>query len=273
MTDLQSRFNTLLWGMGAAMIEQGDERTGYQAPALEKGLEIIEHLSENPGAHAAVEIAKAMGRSRNEIYRMLVVLERRGYLERTSDDRYRLTNKLFDLGMRTPPLRNLHDAALPLMHRLADRLMQSCHLAVVSGIDIVVIARIESPDQLGFAVRLGYRRRLHLSTSGRVLFAFQANDRQSALLERLRPTAEPQDLERFLVDCARAKADGYFAGPSLYVDAVTDIGAPVYGGEDGVIASLTMPFVSGRSARTSMLDAMSVLRETAQEISLRMIHG
>lgn len=255
------------------MIEQGDERIGYQAPALEKGLEIIEHLSGHPGACAAIEIAKAVGRSRNEIYRMLVVLERHGYLERSSDDRYRLTNKLFYLGMRTPPLRNLHDAALPLMHRLADQLMQSCHLVVVSGTDIVVIARVESPDQQGFAVRLGYRRPLHLSTSGRVLFAFQASDRQSALLDQVRPGAEPSDLERFLVDCTRARTDGFFAGPSLYVDAVTDIGAPVYGGEEGAIASLTMPFVSGRSARSSLLDAIPILRATANEISARMTHG
>lgn len=252
---------------------QNDERTGYQAPALEKGLEILEYLTDRSQPHAMAEIAKAVGRSRNEIYRMLVVLERRGYLERASDDRYQLSNKLFELGMRTPPLRNLHDVALPLMHRLADSAMQSCHLVVLTGTDIVAIARVESPDQLGFAVRVGYRRPVHLSTSGRVLFAFQSDDGRAPLLEALRAIAEPPALKTFMADCAKARSEGYFTGASIYVDAVTDIGAPVYGGEESVVASLVMPFVSGRSARFSLVDAIPLVRATAAEISQRLTHG
>lgn len=252
---------------------QNEEKAGYQAPALEKGLEILEYLTDRSHPHAAVEIAKAVGRSRNEIYRMLVVLERRGYLERATDDRYRLTNKLFELGMRTPPLRNIHDVALPLMHRLADSAMQSCHLVVRSGTEIVAIARVESPDQLGFAVRVGYRRPVHLSTSGRILFAFQSDEGQAQLLKALQAIAEPADLNRFMADCKKARDEGYFTGASLYVDAVTDIGAPVYGGEESVVASLVMPFVSGRSARSTLVDAIAMVRDTAGEISQRLTHG
>lgn len=248
-------------------------KAGYQAPALDKGLEILEYLTDRSHPHAMAEIAKAVGRSRSEIYRMLVVLERRGYLERASDDRYQLSNKLFELGMRTPPLRNLHDVALPLMHRLADSAMQSCHLVVLSGTDIVAIARVESPDQLGFAVRVGYRRPVHLSTSGRILFAFQSAEARASLLDALRAVAEPADLTRFLADCDKAAKEGYFTGASIYVDAVTDIGAPVYGGEEGVVASLVMPFVSGRSARSSLVDAIVLVRATADEISHRLTHG
>ncbi len=244
----------------------------YTAPALEKGLEILEYLADRSQPHAMAEIATAVGRSRNEIYRMLVVLERRGYLARTSDDRYELSNKLFDLGMRTPPLRNLHDAALPVMHALAAQLMQSCHLAVVSGGDMVVVARAESPAQLGFAVRIGYRRPLHLSTSGRVLAAFQSPERRAALAAAL-GSVPPEEIARFEADCARTAADGYFRGPSLFVDAVTDVGAPVFGGEDGAVAALTMPFVSGCSTQVPLEDAIPRLRAAASEISERMLHG
>jgi serine/threonine protein kinase len=44
------------------------------------------------------ELARALGRSRSEIYRMVVVLERSGYLWRSDADRFSLTRKLFDLG-------------------------------------------------------------------------------------------------------------------------------------------------------------------------------
>lgn len=250
-----------------------DRKPGYQAPALEKGLEILELLTDRSQPHTMIEIAQAVGRSRNEIYRVLIVLERRGYLERTTDDRYVVSNKLFELGMRTPPLRNLHDAALPSMHRLAEQLMQSCHLVVLSGTEIVVVARVESPDQLGFAVRVGYRRPVHLSTSGRVLYAFQPAERQRALFSSVAAMAEPAEYGRFVVDCAKARSDGYFAGPSLFVDAVTDIGAPVLGGQEGAIASLVVPFVSGRYAVCSIVDAIGNLRNAAAEITDTLTHG
>lgn len=250
-----------------------DGTTGYQAPALEKGLEILERLTDCPRAHTMAELAKAVGRSRNEIYRVLIVLERRGYLDRTGDDRYLLSNKLFELGMRSPPLRNLHDAALPSMHRMADRLMQSCHLAVVSGAEIVVVARVESPDQLGFAVRVGYRRPIHLSTSGRILAAFQPTERRRSLFGIVEASTSQVEHRRFVTDCDKAGVDGYFAGPSLFVDAVTDIGAPVFGGQEGAIASLIVPFVSGRSARCSLIDAIDDLRRTAAEITETLTHG
>src|SRR5271156_4878136 len=96
----------------------------YQAPALDKGLEILEFLARHNEAYGLADLAKALSRSKNELYRMALVLERRGYIERTADDRFLLTDRLFKLGMQTPPIRNLHDAALPKMHELSQRLEQ-----------------------------------------------------------------------------------------------------------------------------------------------------
>ncbi len=248
-----------------------DARIDYQAPALEKGLDILELLAERTDALSPPEISKALHRSRNEIYRMLVVLARRGYLVRDSDDRYRVSSRLFELGMRTPPLRNLHDAALPLMHMLAERLHQSCHLVVASGDEMIVVARVESPANLGFAVRVGYRRPLVQSTSGRILLTFRPEAQRVAWLDAQHLGVAER--EAFLADCAQAREDGFFAGASALVDAVTDVGAPVFAGEESAIASLTMPFVSGRSARTSLNTAIATLRETADLITARLTHG
>lgn len=241
----------------------------YQAPALDKGLEIIEFLADKAAPYGMMDIANALGRSRNEIYRMLVVLERRGYLRRLSDDRFVLSNRLFELAMRTPPRRNLHDAALPYMHRLAESLFQSCHLVVRSSDDIVVVARVESPDLLGFAVRVGYRRPIILSTSGRLLYAFLPPERQSEELARLSRAAPSQDeIDRFQTDCAKIVKKGYHVGPSVFVDAVNDLGAPIFDGvSEGAVASLVVPFVSGRSARSTVDEALSELCAAAAGIS------
>ncbi len=206
---------------------------------------------------------------------MLVVLERHGYLRRGNDERFELDNRLFEVAMRAPPRRNLHDAAMPAMHALAERLFQSCHLAVRSGDEMVVVGRVESPGLLGFAVRLGYRRPIMASTSGRILFALLPDE----MRERLRGSiisSQPsaRELDIFFADADRVVAKGYHVGPSAFVDAVTDLGAPVFDGETaGAAASLVVPFVSGRSARCSIDEALSAVVDTAAMISARLQHG
>jgi len=242
--------------------------SNYQAPALKKGLEVLEYLSGQTEPHAISELARALGRSRNEIYRMVIVLEQLGYLERTDSDRFSITRKIFDLAMRVPPRRNLVMKALPEMQRLAEETFQSCHLTVVSGADMVVVARVESPDILGFSVRVGYRLPLNQSASGRVFFAYQS-DSEDAARRTLRLSDEDKALwgqiER---EAPSIREAGFYLSPSLYVDAVTDIAAPITQGQTPVaIAVLVMPFIGGRSAKISLTQASNATREAARRIS------
>ena len=46
-------------------------KKNYSAPALEKGLDIIELLSDTKSGLSQAEIAKKLNRTVNEIYRML----------------------------------------------------------------------------------------------------------------------------------------------------------------------------------------------------------
>lgn len=241
----------------------------YQAPALDKGMEILEFLARHGEPHGLAELAKALNRSKNELYRMALVLERRGYIERTPDDRFLLTNRLFKLGMQTPPIRNLHDAALPLMHELSQRLEQSCHLAVRSDDDMVIVARVESPGLVGFAVRVGYRRHVTDSASGCILFGFAPETVRKTWLKSLRRTAPNQiDLQRFLMSTEEARTRRYAMVPSSSVSAITDIATPIFDGADQApIAALTIPFLTRREEPAHAEQAARVLVETAERIT------
>ena len=52
----------------------------YSAPALSKGLDILELLATQPAGLKKTEIAAELGRTVNELYRMLAVLESRGFV-------------------------------------------------------------------------------------------------------------------------------------------------------------------------------------------------
>jgi DNA-binding IclR family transcriptional regulator len=231
-------------------VKMSTEKGKYRAPALQKGLEILELLAARAAAMPISDISAALGRSVSEIFRMLQVLEEHGYIARNGDG-YRLTNRLFTLGMAQPPVRELLACALPEMHALAAATGQSCHLAIVSGDEMVVVANVEAPGLLGFAVRMGYRRPLTRSASGHVLLAFAAG-----------PGA-PADSDASL---AEIRAIGHLAMPSPMLNGVTDLSAPVLR-RGTAEAALTIPFVDGVGAIVDMPGTIAALLAATVRIS------
>jgi DNA-binding IclR family transcriptional regulator len=239
----------------------------YRAPALEKGLEILEFLAPRAQAMTLSEISAGLGRSKSEIFRMLQVLEERRYLSRPSGaEGYVLTNRLFMLGMEHPPVKGLMEAAMPVMHRLAAEILQPCHLAIPSEELIVVVARVESPGDVGFVVRVGHRRPIPHSTSGLVLLAFQPGEARARWLETLERKQVRYERERIASQLRRIAIRGYACIPSEVISGVTDLSAPILL-HGTAIAALTVPFLERRGARGEPARSIAQLRQAAERIS------
>jgi DNA-binding IclR family transcriptional regulator len=245
----------------------------YRAPALEKGLDILEVLARSAVPMNMAHISERVRRSKGEIFRMLQVLEERGYItRRPADEGYTLTNRLFMLGMEQPPVKGLLETALPPMHRLADAIWQSCYLVVASREQIVVIAGVDAPGDIGFCVRVGYRRFLPQSASGLVLFAFQPDAIRRSWIEIFDETRCPYDRAHFIERADQTRARGFGRRPSDVVRGVTDLSAPVLQ-HNCATAALTVPFVEREPQRVKLDDALARVREFAAEISRSLQFG
>ena len=244
-----------------------DKKPTYSAPALDKGLDILEILAKTVMPMTMSEISEKAGRSRGEIFRMLQVLENRDYISRTgAGDGYVLTNKLFMLGMERPPVKGVVEMALPAMHRLADEIWQPCHLVVASQEHIVVIARVDAPGDLGFVVRVGHRRPLVDSTSGLVLLAFQPDDVRERWLDLAEASGIKFERASLLKRVAQTHAKGYAQVPSHLVAGVTDLSAPITQG-DIALATITVPFLKRERPKIEMAESLERLRAAAAEVS------
>lgn len=239
----------------------------YRAPALDKGLDILELLATSPNPMSINAISEGVGRSRGEIFRMLLVLEERGYIARGEGETgYLLTNRLFRLGMEQPPVKGAVETALPIMHRLAVAIDQPCHLVAPSHEQIVVIARIDPPSEIGLVVRVGHRRPLAHSTSGHVLFAYQSDEIRERWLAVLAEHDSELDRKKFVKLANQIRARGYATAPSHVVDGVTDLSAPIVEHEHATFA-LTIPFLERRASKMAMDRAIQHLCSAAAEIS------
>lgn len=240
----------------------------YRAPALEKGLDVLELLSAQGQPMTPSQMSATLGRSVSELFRMIQVLEFRGYIEQ-SPDGYRLTNRLFTLGMTQAPIKSLVDVAMPAMRGLASSTMQSCHLVVPTGDQIVVIARIESPGDLGYSVRIGYRRSILHATSGLMFYARSNPRARKHLHDTLVSHFGEAEVAAF-VERAMAMTQGrHVERASDFVVGVTDLVAPIMG-SDGVIATLITPFIEQAGMVCNKERAATLLVQTADDISEQM---
>src|SRR5260370_11453361 len=200
----------------------------YPTPALEKGLDILELFASTPGGLTVSEVARLLNRTVSEIFRMLLCLQQRGYLAQSEDrQRYHLTLRLFRLAQEHPPTKRLVTEALPIMHSVAHELRQSCHMGVVDGGHVVILAQVDSPESTGFYVKMGSKVDLMHAATGHVILAYQSEDAyQRALDEWSNETKrrKPADLDGHL---AKIRVRGYARLASYEVTGVMNISFPV----------------------------------------------
>ncbi|WGF88703.1 IclR family transcriptional regulator [Marinivivus vitaminiproducens] len=232
----------------------------YSAPALEKGLDILELLAGVPGSLPLSEIARQLGRSVSEIFRMAAALERRGYVQRDEDTgAYRLTLRLFKLAHEHPPVERLLTEGLAEMRRLAEATGLSCHLSVESEGRLMVIADAASPAPRRFSIRLGASFDLLDTASGRVLLAFCP---EADRAHRLSALVEDETRQRALEARLRTiRQRGYEEGPSDTVVGLIDLSFPVRDFTGAALAALNTPYIE---MKENTLDLAGVRRAVAR---------
>jgi DNA-binding IclR family transcriptional regulator len=242
----------------------------YQAPALEKGLDIIELLATADIPLSRTEIARHLNRSVGEIYRMLHQLVQRSYVAIVNDS-YVLTTKLFELSHYNPPTQRLLSEAVPIMHKLAGEVDQACHLTVYSQGRQIVIAKVDVPSGMGFSVRIGSELDVLVSASGRVLLAFQ--DEQTRALRIAESAGREPDfnLKDFDMVLDKIVQQGFEAAPSGQVKGLFAVSFPILDLRGFALAALTVPYAEriDLKDRKTSFQVQAILGDAARSLTAR----
>lgn len=245
-------------------------RKVYSAPALEKGLDILELLADEADGLSSTQISERLGRPLGQLFRMLVVLQQRGYIAPIQDsERYGLTLKVFNLGHRLPTIMRLNSVATPIMKTLSLDTYQSCHLVIQYGGKGHVVVQQDAPSARVLSVRLGAEAPLWDTCSGHVLLAFSSPEYRSAMLSEI-PQGHPRPGKAALTRLVkRVKADGHESIRSRQIQGVQDVGFPVFDHTGEVAAALVMPFVAylDGSNPSSLEHARFAVSEAAKAMS------
>ena len=212
-----------------AVTEEKTRLQKYAAPALEKGLDILELLSlASDHGLSQTEISDGLGRSKNEIFRMMVVLEERGYIERVDGDVFRMTEKISKLAAPISAAHRLLEIARPFMHALSEKTRMSNHLWVLDAGRMHVVSRSRASQSYSLALPEGAQSRLFGSSAGACFLSDFPN--ADARLQALRDMGEliaEDDYSNFDAAVEICKQRGACILPSIIDPDVVEVSAPI----------------------------------------------
>lgn len=247
-----------------------ERRRKYMVPALEKGLDIIEYLADQAVALTQSQLARALDRQPNELFRMLACLEGRGFIRReATSGGYSLTLKLFQLARIHSPFERLVATARPFMRALADEVRESCHLTVLQSDEVLVLAQEESPNPFRLSVEVGSTHSPLRTNSGRLLLAALEEPALEGLLSRLAewrdmpPAAQRKKLERI----AAIRRDGYAESIGERFLGSADMGVLVGSPHAPLNAALTISTLIDADGNARHERLLEPLRRTTDAIT------
>lgn len=239
--------------------------------SVEKAFRVLMTFSAEHPAMTVSETAELTGLTRATARRVLLTLARLGFA-RAEDRRFRLNPRVLRLGYGYLSSQPWWEHAQPRMRALANRLDESCSMAVLDGPDIVYVATVPSSRATLITPGTGSRLPAYPSSMGRVLLAALPPHQLDAYLREVELVALT---ERTLADEARLRAelDAVRARGYAIIDGEREIGvrsvaAPVRTRSGAVLAALSVSVESARISVEDLTDrCLPALLETAQAIS------
>jgi IclR family acetate operon transcriptional repressor len=111
---------------------------------------------------------------RASVHRLLTSLHALGWVERPNTRPiFRISLRLYALAHVFVRNYGLLDRLQPLLEELSALSRETAHLGLLDGWEILHIGRVESPERVGVASRIGGRGWAHTSSMGKALLAAQ----------------------------------------------------------------------------------------------------
>jgi DNA-binding IclR family transcriptional regulator len=214
-----------------------DDKAGDSVRAVDRALDILLAFKPQDDALTVSELLRRIALSRPTLYRLLRTLQRKQFLLASGDpQRFRLGPAVAQLSHVWTAGLDLGTAAEPMMRRLRDETGETVALFVPEGAFRLCIAEVPSNQALSFRRGIGYRERLTVGASGKVMLAYM-------------PPPLPKidfDPRKYARELALIKERGFAISKDELIQGAVAVSAPFFDATGRVAGSLS---VFGPSAR------------------------
>ncbi len=208
------------------------ERSGDFSGTIDKALELLFHLHEQPAARGVSELGRTLSLPKSTAHRLLTSLSKRGLVERDALGRYRPGIALVALGLGVLEREPLVEAARPVLERKAEALGETIFLSGARAGRLYVLDKQEGSGFLRAAPRVGSEIPAHATAIGKLYLAFAPDDllRTEAKLHRFTPETliDTAELAR---EIERVRANGVAEMRDEWIPGLAGVAAPIRLGE------------------------------------------
>ena len=240
----------------------------YSAPALDKGLDILEVLASTEHPQGIADLSRTLKRTPSEIFRMVGTLERRGYIVRDQAGCFRLSLRLYELAHMHSPFEQIIKAAAGPMRDLSDEVRETSVLAALSHGQLIILAQELSMLRVRLSVEIGSRVPALRTVSGQLLVAHMPSEDQERFLatDPVYNSLGAPKQKQLRALLGRIHEDGYFIAPSSYRTGI-DIGVLIGNPDIGLTASLAIPVLAGGVNEGKEKKLVKAMMACAQQIN------
>jgi DNA-binding IclR family transcriptional regulator len=210
---------------------------------VRKAMAVISAFSYAEPVLGVSELSRRLDIGKSTVHRILTTLLEDGFVERTTDDRYRLSVKLYEIGQEVAASNELRERAHPALERLRTDSGETAHLAVLAGTDVVYVDRLESPHMLRLMSRVGRRRAAHATSSGKCLLAFGSPAAVATVIAGGLPRLGPRTITSATLlrrALAEVRAQGYAVSVEESAPGVVSVAAPVFDTAGECVAAMSV---------------------------------
>ncbi|WP_312888221.1 IclR family transcriptional regulator domain-containing protein [Nonomuraea rhodomycinica] len=253
-----------------------DRPVGAAAPeilqSLARGLAVLVALGATPGGSTLAAVARATGLPRATARRSLLTLERLGYAS-ADGPRFVLLPRVLELGYAHLSERSFAEVVQPHLADLVARLGHSASVAVLSGDDVLYVARVPTVSIMTVDIRVGTRFPAYATSMGRVLLADRPAEGWAALALKPLTRRTITSPAAFAAAVRRAGEDGYALVDQELEEGVRSIAVPVRGRDGRVAAAVNVATHASRATPDDLLrDVLPALRESAARMEADLRH-
>jgi DNA-binding IclR family transcriptional regulator len=245
-----------------------------QAPALQRGLAVLEFLAGREEGATLSEIGAALGLSPASSFRLTGVLEDSGYvLREEASRRFRLSRKLLRLGQPQHEGRSLVESCLPAMREVLAQTGETVQLCCLAEHECVMIEQLPSTHPFKYIVDLGSRPPIHCCAPGKAMLAYLPEPALGATLAATTFTAHtPRTLatpEALVESFGKIRERGFAVDQGEHFEGIHCVAAPLLDRHGHPVAAITIAGPSTRIQARRFTEYGRIMKQAAAQAALR----
>lgn len=227
---------------------QEKRKSSYQpvVPAVDQACRILLCLSKNSNHRMGLtEIVREVGIHKSKGFSILHTLSQFGLVEKDPQTKtYSLGVGILHLSRHVLDHLSYPEVASPFLQDLANETNGTALFGLLQGDHVIVLAKHEGNQNIGFTVRLGHRFHLTLGAHGKAIVAFMNEKERKKILaqKKLYFYLNPSRMNktRLKEELAKCKESGFAQDLGEITPGVNVVSSPIFAHKDKLIGALIL---------------------------------